>query len=136
MKLSLLSAADKEPKKRAKSTVISAYPTEHEEQVALVKWFRLTHKGVRIFAVPNAAARSFELAAYLRSEGMTKGVPDLHIPAWRMVIEMKRQKGNGSVTSPEQHNWKDYYEAIGWTHFFGEGAADAIEKIESWSRDQ
>jgi hypothetical protein len=41
-------------------------PTEHEEQRELVKWFRQTFDGVRIFAIPNGGARSITTAARLK----------------------------------------------------------------------
>lgn len=105
----------------------SDIPLEHEEQCAFVKWFRKQYPGVLIFAVPNAAMRDYKLAAYLRSEGMFAGIPDLHIPEWRVVIEMKRRKG--STISAEQLWCEAYYKRIGWMHFFGYGFEDARKKI-------
>ena len=105
----------------------SEIPLEHDEQRAFVKWFRAQYPTVLIFAVPNAAMRDYKLAAYLRAEGMFAGIPDLHIPEWRVVIEMKRQKN--STTSTEQFWCEAYYKRIGWTHFFGYGFEDARQKI-------
>ena len=105
----------------------SDIPKEHVEQVAFVKWFRMQHRGVRIFAIPNAAFRSYGLAAYLKAEGMTKGVPDLCIPAWNLWIEFKKTKG--SDTSPEQYEWEAYLNSIGHHHFFAFGCDDAIRKV-------
>ena len=116
----------KEVKTRAPAKP-SGIPLEHDEQCAFVKWFRAQFPTVLIFAVPNAAMRDYKLAAYLRSEGMTAGVPDLHIPEWKTVIEMKRLKG--SATSTEQHWFATYYKRIGWTHFFAYGFDDARNKI-------
>ena len=105
----------------------SEVPLEHDEQRAFVKWFRTQYPTVLIFAVPNAAMRDYKLAAYLRSEGMFAGIPDLHIPEWRTVIEMKRQKG--STVSAEQYWCEKYYKRIGWDHFFCYGFDDAKQKI-------
>lgn len=102
-------------------------PIEHDEQRAFVKWFRAQFPTVLVFAVPNAAMRDYKLAAYLRSEGMFAGIPDLHIPEWRTVIEFKRQKG--STISTEQFWCEAYYKRIGWTHFFAYGFEDARKKI-------
>ena len=77
--------------------------TEHEEQREFVRWFRQNYPGVRIFAIPNGGARTPSAAGRLKAEGVSKGVPDLYIPAWRVWIEMKRKKG-GAV-SPEQKDW-------------------------------
>jgi len=72
-------------------------PTEHEEQREFVAWFRRQYAGVRIFAIPNGGSRSQREGGRFKLEGVSAGVPDLYIPAWRTWIEMKRQKG-GSLS--------------------------------------
>ena len=74
-------------------------PTEHAEQAAFVRWFRLQYPGVLIFAIPNGAAlrgtpgqRAAQMAR-LKAEGFVPGIPDLHVPAWGLWVEMKRAKG-------------------------------------------
>jgi hypothetical protein len=86
-------------------------PTEHEEQRELVKWFRQSFDGVRIFAIPNGGARSITTAAKLKVEGVSAGVPDLYVPQWKLWIEMKRTKGG--VVDKAQKDWHDYLTAIG-----------------------
>lgn len=98
-------------------------PTEHEEQREFVRWFRQSHPGVRIFAIPNGGARSITTAARLKVEGVSAGVPDLCIPAWGMWIEMKRQKG-GRVDEA-QTDWHQYLTGIGHTVIIGKGWEDA-----------
>ena len=122
-----LEAPVREAKKPRAAPTPSEIPLEHDEQRAFVKWFRTQYPTVLIFAVPNAAMRDYKLAAYLRSEGMFAGIPDLHIPEWRTVIEMKRQKG--STVSAEQYWCEKYYKRIGWDHFFCYGFDDAKQKI-------
>jgi hypothetical protein len=102
-------------------------PTEHEEQRELVRWFRQTFPGVRIFAIPNGGLRSPATAARLKAEGVSSGIPDLCVPAWRLWIEMKRVKG-GSV-SAEQKDWIEYLEAHDYWCIVGKGAEDAKTKI-------
>ena len=118
----------KERKTRAPAKP-SEIPTEHQEQAAFVKWFHLQYPTVLIFAVPNAAIRDFKLAAWLRSEGLTAGVPDLICPAWKLVIEFKRIKGG--VISPEQAWFEGYFKRIGWNHYFAYGCEDAKLKLMS-----
>lgn len=72
--------------------------TEHHLQVECVKWFRLIHKkdGI-IYAIPNGGLRNRTVAAELKEEGQTNGIPDLHIPIPRkgyasLYIEMKNGK--------------------------------------------
>ena len=104
-------------------------PTEHEEQRELVRWFRQTYSGVRIFAIPNGGARSKATAGRLKAEGVASGVPDLFIPEWKLWIEMKRAKG-GSL-SPEQKDWIKYLESVGFCCIVGKGAQDAKRQISS-----
>lgn len=105
----------------------SEVPLEHDEQKNFVKWFHIQYPKVLIFAVPNAAMRDYKLAAYLKAEGMFKGIPDLHVPVWKLVIEFKRQKGG--VISPEQAWCEGYYKSIGWHHYYAYGAEDAKFKL-------
>ena len=105
-------------------------PSEHFEQRELVKWFRQTFKGVRIFAIPNGGARNITTAARLKVEGVSAGVPDLYVPAWHLWIEMKRTKG-GTVDK-NQKDWHDYLTSIGDMVIVGYGAdhaKDLIQKI-------
>ena len=104
-----------------------AVPSEHFEQRELVKWFRQTFKGVRIFAIPNGGVRSLSTAAKLKAEGVSSGVPDLCVPEWRLWIEMKRVKG-GSL-SAEQKDWIAYLEGVEYWCIVGKGAEDAKTKI-------
>lgn len=105
-------------------------PTEHEEQRELVRWFRQTWPGVRIFAIPNGGARSPATAGRLKAEGVSSGVPDLFIPAWGLWVEMKRSKG-GSV-SAEQKDWIAYLESVRFWCIVGKGADDAKGKLQAF----
>jgi len=105
-------------------------PTEHEEQRELVRWFRQKWPNVRIFSIPNGGARSLATAGRLKAEGVSSGVPDLFIPAWRLWVEMKRSKG-GSL-SPEQRNWIAYLESVEFCCIVGKGAEDAKKQIQAF----
>src|SRR3990167_3513563 len=104
-------------------------PTEHEEQVIVIKW--LNWNGVPYFAVPNAAKRGPRLAAYLKAEGMQAGVPDLILPVHRVAIEMKRRNAKPSDTSAEQLAWHARLRAGGWQVRVCFGAREAID----WLRE-
>ena len=103
--------------------------TEHEEQRELVRWFRQTYNGVRIFAIPNGGARSLATAGRLKAEGVSSGVPDLFIPEWKMWIEIKRSKGVS--LSLEQKDWIKYLESVGFIFVVGKGAENAKQQIIS-----
>jgi hypothetical protein len=100
-------------------------PTEHQEQVLFVQWFRRTYPDVRIFAIPNGEARSQSAGARLKAEGVSAGVPDLFIPAWTTWIEMKRS--DGGRISPKQKDWWDYLSGIDHQVFVCAGADSAKE---------
>ena len=90
--------------------------SEHDEQVALIRWFDLQIKGERIFATPNAGKRSWALANYMKAEGLREGVPDLFMPCPNkhfhgLFIEMKY--GKNKVTEA-QSEWVDYLNSRGF----------------------
>mgnify|MGYP003491416679 FL=1 len=91
----------------------SELPSEDSEQMLFVQWFRRTYPGVLIYAIPNGGARHPAVAAKMKATGTVKGIPELHVPAWLLWIEMKRQKG-GTV-SPEQKDQMAYLTGIGHT---------------------
>ena len=112
-------------------------PTEHEEQREVVKWFRQTFNGVRIFAIPNGGARSITTATRLKVEGVSAGVPDLYVPAWKLWIEMKRVKGG--VVDKAQKDWHDYLTSIGDTVIVclgSEHAKSMIKQIQELKNEQ
>lgn len=111
--------------------MVERIPTEHEEQRKFVSWFRQTYPGVRIFAIPNGGLRSKTTAMKLKVEGVSKGIPDLFVPAWALWIEMKRQKG-GHV-SLEQKDWHAYLVQIGHKVLIAKGFDDAVKKLHKLS---
>ena len=110
--------------------MLDKVPSEHYEQAMFVQWFRRTYPDVLIFAIPNGGARSITTAAALKVEGVTKGIPDLFIPAWRLWVEMKRIKGG--VVSPEQKNIKKYLESVLMCVIVCKGAEDAKMQIQNF----
>ena len=75
--------------------------TEHDEQVAVVRWFRIAYPKHIMFSIPNAAKRSVGLANYMRAEGLLAGVADIFVMCpnnkWHgLFIEMKAKKGKVS----------------------------------------
>lgn len=112
-------------------------PTEHAEQVNLVKWFDLQHKALRgrLVAIPNGGDRHPVVAAKLKAEGVRKGYPDLQllVPAngyHGLLIELKRVKG-GRV-EPEQADWLDWLNQQGYMAIVCRGADEAREAIKGY----
>lgn len=100
--------------------------SEHVEQREFVQWFRQTHKGVLIYAIPNGGKRNPREALKLKVEGVTKGIPDLHIPAWLLWVEMKAEDGK---VSPDQKEIAAYLEGEGHKVIFAWGKEDAVKQV-------
>lgn len=129
---------------RGRSVATLAPPYEHAEQVAVVRWFRdyacrrwpwlrlpadptTGEERPAIYAVPNGGFRGKRTAAAMVAEGASAGVPDLHIPALRLRIEMKRRKGG--ATSAAQDAWIAHLRACGDRVEVCPGATEAIAVI-------
>jgi hypothetical protein len=89
--------------------------TEHAEQTAYFQWLSIQSKipGYEelelAFATPNAAKRSYKLAAHMKAEGMKKGVPDVFLPIPRnsyhgLWLEFKVM---GRKPNKDQLWWKE-----------------------------
>lgn len=84
-------------------------PMSHEEshlQIACVRWFRLVHPDLVLFAIPNAAKRGKALASIMKNEGILAGASDLMLMVQcngygGLFIEMKTEKGKQSDTQKE-----------------------------------
>jgi len=103
------------------------YPSESEEQIGFLRWFEGQFPAVRIFHIPNGGHRAISVAKKMKEEGVRVGVPDLYVPAWRLWVEMKRQKGGR--LSDDQRDWISYLEAIGDQVIVGKGATDASRQV-------
>lgn len=112
-------------------------PTEHAEQVALIKWWRLQHpdKATLLIAIPNGGARNLRTGVMLKAEGTCKGVPDLllAIPCGGrhgLWIEMKRRAN--SYATPEQKAMIATLRSVGYDAAVCQGWEAAKTKIEQY----
>lgn len=116
--------------KKMSVTNMTAYHSEHDEQVALVQWFRdnFPEPDYIIFAVPNGGTRGTREAARLKEEGVKAGVSDIIILTHGKTIflEMKKVNTKASQKQKEFHENLDY---LGFINLIGYGASDASEKI-------
>lgn len=94
--------------------------SEREEQEILIRWARLAAQKdprlARLFHVPNGGWRHPATAARMKRAGVMPGVPDLLMPVPSreyvgMAIEMKSRDGK---VSPDQRDWLNYLESVGW----------------------
>jgi len=105
-------------------------PSEHEEQVGFINWFRENYPELIIFAVPNGGMRHPRVAEKLKAEGVMAGVPDLCVllPDAKVVwVEMKRVKG--SRLSSDQKEFIQKAHDYGHTVLVCKGATDASMQI-------
>lgn len=110
-----------------KTTTKKYIPSEHAEQVGFVRWMKKRYPGLLIFAIPNGGVRNIRTGKKLKDEGVTRGIPDLMIPALKMFIEMKRTKGG--VVSPDQKKIMSYLQRVGYTCYVCHGAEEASLKV-------
>lgn len=111
-------------------------PSEHQEQVAFIQWFRYTYRGVKIIAIPNGACTNPVAGRRFKAEGRESGVPDLYIPEWDVWIEMKRvnwrepKSPKEGTTAFNQKVWQAYLrDKCGATVFVCRGFEDARRQI-------
>ena len=84
----------------------TARQREAELQRACVRWFRLQYPQYLLFHVPNGGRRNAREAAFLKSEGVTAGIPDLFLAEGRhgfhgLFIEMKAGKNTATPAQKE-----------------------------------
>ena len=93
---------------------------ESKMQAGCVKWFRYEypHLKMLLFSTPNAAQRSFALAAKMKAEGMVSGVADLFLSVPRgeyhgLYLEAKYGKNDLTAT---QQEFKQAVQKHGYKH--------------------
>lgn len=98
--------------------------SESAQQSRFVKWFRESYQGVLIHSIPNGGKRKKVTAAIMKREGAHKGMPDLHVPAWDLWLEFKKE--DGGKTSKAQDAVIAYLRENGDTVYVPEGLDDAM----------
>lgn len=76
--------------------------SEHSIQCKAVQWIKQYTPYV-VYAVPNGGKRNKLEAVRLRAEGVLAGIPDVHIPALALYIEMKTSIGKVSPVQKAMH---------------------------------
>lgn len=84
----------------------TARQREAELQRACVRWFRMQYPQHLLFHIPNGGRRNAREAAFLKSEGVTAGIPDLFLAAGRhgfngLFIEMKAGRNTATPAQKE-----------------------------------
>lgn len=119
--------------------------SEHDEQVAVVKWFRLQYpkkKGL-LFAISNGAhlagtpIQRAKKMQRMKAEGFKPGVSDLFLmvpkgPFAGLWIEMKREKYSPSDVSEEQREFIALAKDQGYQACVCGGATAAMATIAGY----
>jgi hypothetical protein len=123
---------------RSKCRIRRIDPTEHQIQAAFIAECRLletSYPELRLgFAIPNAARRSFALAARMKAEGLRAGVLDWHLPVSRgayrgLWIEFKRP---GEDLTPLQSAYKHLLESEGHLVYVHTSAERAVQSVKGY----
>lgn len=107
-------------------------PTEYEEQIDFIRWFRRSFPGTLIFHIPNGEKRTKRDGARLKVAGVVPGVPDLFVPAWGLWLEMKA--ATGGQLSPEQREIIVQLESSGHTVRVCHGSSAAKDAVFAFTR--
>lgn len=90
-------------------------------QAACVQWFRLQHRGLKLFAIPNGGGRSKAQAVLLKRTGVLSGVFDLFLMVRRngyaglwLEAKVKYFNGKKNYLSKEQQEFRNYADANGY----------------------
>lgn len=107
-------------------------PTEHQIQSAFVRAFRYRWPHVIICSFPNAARRSFALAARMKKEGLLAGMPDIFIARMAqgyggLFLEFKSKRGR---VSPEQEKVMGILGEAGYLCHVVRSVEDAMKVTE------
>ena len=117
--------------------------SEHDEQKALVSWFKLKYPEYFIIALTNGAMLAGNTASRsrqmnkLKAEGLVKGASDLFIAVPRngkagLFIEMKDKGKTLCHVKPEQKLFLEKVAAIGYAAHWCAGFDAAREVIEDY----
>ena len=118
-------------------------PTEHQEQVTVIKWWALKCRGYSLpnfalMAIPNGGARDPITGSRLKAEGVRRGAPDLFLavpmgadspsdrPFHGLLLEMKRKDG---TVKPEQKIMLQYLQSQRYKAVVCWSAQEAINEI-------
>jgi hypothetical protein len=111
------------------------YKIEDQNQAEIVKWYNnkfcLKHHSPRgiIFSVPNGGSRNKVEAITLKATGLLAGASDtiLILPTGKLIFcEVKTETG---AQSPEQIEFQNRVEALGFEYWLVRGVEDFKKKV-------
>lgn len=110
----------------------SIYDGESGLQIAVITYLKLQYSTTRYCASAGGVRTSFKQAVKMKATGYVKGFPDLQIlkPVGKysgMFIELKYNKGR---MSPEQKEWIEYLNSVGYFAICCNSFEDAKKNID------
>lgn len=113
--------------------------SEHQEQSALISWWRLAHQKyglpeIALFAVPNGGRRDMITGALLKAEGVRAGALDLILakPTVKYAGLFIEMKVGDNKPSENQKAFITYLEGAGYKACVHWDASSAIKEIEEY----
>jgi hypothetical protein len=119
--------------------IVAAGPSEHQEQAAVIAWWRLNHMRYKLpefalAAVPNGGARDVITGSRLKAEGVRRGTPDLMLtwPALGCHGFFAEMKVGSNKPSPEQREFLSHLISAGYRAIVCYSADEAIAEIKRY----
>lgn len=121
-----------------KTKKIRLEPNEHQIQSAFFSQIRIDAHFKNfyplIFAIPNAAKRSYALARYMQAEGLTPGVPDVFVAIPKgiyhgLFIEFKAGKNK---LSESQERFIENARVKGYRVLVCYSCEEAIDRLRNY----
>ena len=110
--------------------------SEHDDQKAIFDYAKVApDRGWdNLFAIPNAAKRTYAMTNWLKAEGMKSGVPDMCLPVARagfhgLFIE---QKVKPNKQEPAQKVWELRLTAQGYAYWLSYSSGETIDVINEY----
>lgn len=100
---------------------------EDNLQKAVIRYFRYQHPKTLIHHSPNGGKRDAREGSKFKEMGTVAGWPDIIIPEWLTVIELKSEKGR---LQDSQRNILTHFKDIGWKTYVCYSFEEAEKAIE------
>lgn len=109
---------------------------EHIMQVTLLGVLEYALRpDIYVFAIPNAARRSYRTASYMSAEGMKAGISDLCFmcPIVEGAVAWLEMKAPGKTLKVEQHGFKAICARLGHRWAMAQSVEEAFEIVRGWN---
>lgn len=102
---------------------------ENKIQESIINALRLYYPNSLVYAIPNGGKRNAKEASWLKKQGVTAGVCDLHFIHKGQIyfFEVKSEYGTLSLF---QNQFKKFVEEQGFKFFTVRSAAEVLEIVE------